>query len=80
MSTRSRLTAVFDFMCADGADGSFPASPSAPVCAVGVRSGEPGTPVAILCIPIIAIPDRVASFLIREFKPLTHELVTKQQV
>ena len=38
------------FMWADGADVSFPASPSAPVCAVGGRSGEPGTPVAILII------------------------------
>jgi hypothetical protein len=50
MPRKSRISAVFDGMGADGADVSWPASPWASACATGRRGAEPGSAVAILCI------------------------------
>ena len=50
MPTMSRAAAVCDATGADGADVSWPASPSASACATGRRGAEPGSAVEILSI------------------------------
>jgi hypothetical protein len=48
MPTRSRAAAACDGTGVDGADVSWPASPSASACATGRRGAEPGSAVEIL--------------------------------